>query len=231
MGLDAIELLLDIEEEFGIRLPETGFPETIGEMYQSVLAELERKGEAKQIDGEHPLCLSSSVFYRFRKVLVQHMGIERRRVRLDTPFAQLVPRRGRARWWRNLGEKLELNVPPLHPRLILKNIAAGAAIVISPLCVVLTLCSFQLGIALLGFVLTSAATMAYVGSEREVNIPPKCATVRNMITTLAENNRYRLLKFQADEKMWQRLRFVIANQAGVKVQKVTAQTRFIDLDF
>src|SRR5262249_16894428 len=76
MGLDTVELVMEVEEAFGITIPdqEAEKIQTVGDLYHYILATL----------GGPPLttpgCLSAAAFYRLRRQLMGRFRIERRRI-------------------------------------------------------------------------------------------------------------------------------------------------------
>src|SRR4051812_19825856 len=86
VGLDFVELVMTIEDEFDLRIPDelaTGLT-TVGKTVAWVLTEL-RKRPFKPSP-----CASSRCFYQLREALVTRLGALRRSVRLETPIEQLV---------------------------------------------------------------------------------------------------------------------------------------------
>lgn len=96
MGLDSVELVMRMEEEFGIDIPdqEAVRMQTPRDVIAYVCARLGVR------DG--PPCLTRRAFHRLRGALVAVVGVERRAVRPNTRLAEFFPREGRWRkeaWW------------------------------------------------------------------------------------------------------------------------------------
>lgn len=61
MGLDFVELVMAIEENFGIMIPdeEAGRVETVGDLYKLVISKMQQTSDKR--------CLTSAAFYRIRR--------------------------------------------------------------------------------------------------------------------------------------------------------------------
>jgi hypothetical protein len=100
MGLDLIELELEAEREFDIRITneaaqKLGTPRQLADYIQ---AELLKRRVAQGI-GRRVGCASQAAFYRLRAALVRVAGVPRNAVRPDTRLADLLPaERVRAHW-------------------------------------------------------------------------------------------------------------------------------------
>src|SRR5262249_35652512 len=108
-GLALDELVMQIEEKFGITINENDEQEvrTVGDLYAFVLGKIGR--------GQEQVCVTSMTFHRLRRALGELFGVPRARVRTATRLEDLVPRRGRRRNWEQLGASLGVgSLPPLR---------------------------------------------------------------------------------------------------------------------
>ena len=101
MGLDSVELVLEVEEEFEITINDADAEQlrTPRQLAAYVFARLQN---AQVGEGA---CLSQAAFYRLRKVLVSQFKVARRSVRPDSALADLLPGDLR-RQWRVLGKAI-----------------------------------------------------------------------------------------------------------------------------
>lgn len=108
MGLESVELILNVEDAFGIQISDQEASKiiTIGELFQAILDKLKqaRSGE----------CMTAKMFYRLRRALSALTGVSRRAVRPDTLLEPLVPLKRRRAFWSTLGQVLKLDLPPLY---------------------------------------------------------------------------------------------------------------------
>ena len=84
MGLDVIELIMEIEETFKVKLPdhEVERMSTVGDLTAYVFYQL-RLMES--------FCLTSRTFYRIRQELLQLRPLTRHQVRPDSRWEALIP--------------------------------------------------------------------------------------------------------------------------------------------
>lgn len=108
MGLDFVEIVMRIEEEFSIDLPdaELGSVLTVGDLYELVLSKVKSCTAAE--------CVSSKAFYRTRRALVDSIGVPRRSIRPSTPLESLLPLESRVSHWRDITRRIGLEFPKLH---------------------------------------------------------------------------------------------------------------------
>ena len=69
IGLDTIEIVMEIEETFGITIPNRDAEkiQTIGDAYRCIIERL----EFPEVPGT---CLTSHAFYHFRRTLMRKLG-------------------------------------------------------------------------------------------------------------------------------------------------------------
>src|SRR6266852_2774557 len=110
MGLDIVELVMTVEEHFGVTIPDAEAQRilTVGELYVYLLERTRR-------DGRIP-CPTSQAFYRLRRILTEELGVDRALVRPATQLRTLFPAglRENALVW--LADTLALpDLPDLDP--------------------------------------------------------------------------------------------------------------------
>ena len=94
MGLDDIELMMALEEEFSVALNDeeaAAALTTVGGTVDAIHARL-RHSE----DGP---CPSQQAFYQIRKILMEQLGVARNEIRPDTTLESLFPKPGRPENW------------------------------------------------------------------------------------------------------------------------------------
>lgn len=107
MGLDGVELVLAVEETFGISIPDSvAFEMTtpammISFVQQVVSARPERKA-----------CISQRAFHRVRASLMKATGVGRRDVTLKTPIRRLFAGPQRTEHWRDFKSSAGLPALP-----------------------------------------------------------------------------------------------------------------------
>jgi hypothetical protein len=126
MGLDTVEIVMRIEEEFSIDLPdaELGSVITVGDLYNIVLSKLDTTTTAE--------CLSSKAFYRTRRALVDCLGVSRRSIRPATSLETLFPKQSRHRRWADVAKSIELKFPTLRASRAQRNLFGALMIALPP---------------------------------------------------------------------------------------------------
>jgi len=83
MGLESVELIMAIEEEFDINIPdeEAGNFDTVGKLYRYILdiLYLNESGNSHQVD-------ESDVWERMKEVIVSQLGVRSEQVTEDANF-------------------------------------------------------------------------------------------------------------------------------------------------
>ncbi|TWU32630.1 acyl carrier protein [Novipirellula artificiosorum] len=109
MGLDAVEIVMEVEESFEITIPEDRAVNvrTVGDLYAIVL------DLTKDITRDHSVCVTAATFHLLRRHLIPHVT-DAQSIRPSWRIADTLPLRGRQRLWARLGHELDLRMPPLQ---------------------------------------------------------------------------------------------------------------------
>jgi hypothetical protein len=100
MGLDIVELIMDAEEAFGVRIPDNvaatlTTPRTLIDYVHSQLPK-----------SSEPRCLSQTAFYAIRQAMVQRIGLSRSQLRPATELLAVLPLANAQAVWSGVGESL-----------------------------------------------------------------------------------------------------------------------------
>ena len=92
MGLDLVELVMEVEETFGFSIPDADAAtlDTVGKLYDYVMAH--------RFEGREQGCLTRVVFYKLRRALMSVFGMTRGDVHLSLEMAAIIPNRRRQCW-------------------------------------------------------------------------------------------------------------------------------------
>ena len=106
MGLDSVELIMTIEDKFGIAIPDAECEQiyTVQDMADSVFEKIKVEPNEK--------CLSQIVFYRIRKVF-ETFGNEKRNITPNTKMSELLSKTDLKNDWTRLGIRVGLKIPDL----------------------------------------------------------------------------------------------------------------------
>ena len=101
MGLDTVELVIRIEDTFGVQIPDrvaTGLT-TPKKVTDFILSQVQQS--------EHPLpCLSQKAFYSIRREFTRQLSVPRRQLTPDASLKAILPEERRDEVWKNIGSSL-----------------------------------------------------------------------------------------------------------------------------
>lgn len=111
MGLDTVELVLAVEERFGIELPdEELYIATVGDLLDLVTRKYTEKYPETCQTGE---CAAQKTFYHIRKCMVDALAIEKQGIRPDTPTSDIFPPESRKTTWKKAAKAAGVKFPAL----------------------------------------------------------------------------------------------------------------------
>jgi acyl carrier protein len=226
MGLDTVELVMDVEESFGVEIPDDAAQQiiTVGDLFEFVKSQTDLAPAGT--------CLTAATFYDIRKGL-QHAGITAR-FGPSTPLAEIVPHRERRSFWATLSQNTQLRLPDLYrPSWI---VALNVLVAFSSSVLIALFASGRDASGTI-FVVTGIACLIFIGWLTAIATKPfatEFATDFNTFRGLSE----RVLALNAatlknkhgamgPNDIWVILRELIVNQLGVDVDEVTPTANFV----
>jgi hypothetical protein len=107
MGLDSVDLLMRIENGFGIEIKGSEAEQitTVGKMYDAVWERLENKRSES--------CLTQPIFYRLRKAFVEQLGVRHEEFTPAARMEEIVPFDHRRRRYQLLSKQCGFVLPKL----------------------------------------------------------------------------------------------------------------------
>ena len=234
--MDIVPLLTEVEERFGITVPDMAWPDTVGDLYLYLLGQTRRPA--------HAPCPTSQAFYHLRRTLTAEFGVSRQRVRPATRLCHLFPAATRGADWPRLAAALGLPGLPELPRrrvpsarafrLFLAGVTAGWWL-LYPILVLVTGDAFSFTYGLVIWHLLELLVCEWFGIfwfawsldylER-VRVP----LVRHVVVRLAVQRADQSAGGDpAPRRVWEELAGIVAAQAGVPVQEIHPEQRLSDL--
>jgi hypothetical protein len=227
MGLDSVELVMEVEETFAIAISddEAGGIVTVGQLFEHVVAKTAAKRQQA--------CLSRFSFYRLRTALIAVAGARRAELRPRTDLANLLPERSRRRIWRRLAGEANLRLPHLTRSTWLTRLLTALALGIAGHCFWLSWPPFGLSraaaLACMVFVV-AAIGLERLSSPWATHIDSSWATLGGL-TTAAMARNYAALsadQYQGTRaEIWSTLVALISEQLGVGPEEITLGARFV----
>lgn len=228
MGLDAVELVMELEDEFGISIPDdvAVYTRTLGQMHDYLLT---RCAGRKRTD-----CPTRSVFYRLRNALGSVLGVEPRSIRPRTPLLPLLGKWKRKRVWNQIERELSLSLPPLENQAGI-GVLAGMAIASLSGFVAATIPTGDVFLGLgVGLVCSLPGVLVgyIVGLCVPSTVSSSCETAgglaRCVVAVNYETFAPSVESTPPDDPIWNRLCDVVVRQLGVKRDVLHRHTRFVE---
>jgi hypothetical protein len=228
MGLDLVELVLDVEQSFGISLDDDDVAQivSVGQFYDLVVR--------KTSGIRSPNCPTAKAFYRLRQSLVSVPRIARSKIRPSTPMSALLPHWHRLRVWKRLEIDLGLKIPPLVNQAG-TSIAWGLGIAVPASFLVTAVGTGDLLAAFAAslFSLLPAVLFGYIFGI--LFLPPVPYPQHRTVGGLAKGIvAYNYDQFVApppatpeNDEAWNKLCQIIVNQLGVKRERLHRETQFV----
>lgn len=216
MGLDSVELVIVIEDEFQIALSdEEAFKcETPNLLTDLVYSKL-RKSESDP-------CPSMHGFYIVRKILREQFNIARERIRPETKLTDLLSKTNRIVIWDKLIASLSngqtIYAPLEKPRWI------KIAILLSSL-IIFALCFFIAESAFLAFFVAcfNSIILNVAALSFKTELPKNFLTVQDLTRIIGTLDT----KVWKRDQVYNRVKMLVVEQLGVQAEQVLPDSHFI----
>ncbi len=226
MGLELVELVLEVEDTFGFSIADEDAAglTTMGKLYDYVLA--------YRFHGKQDACLSSIMFYKMRQALMSVLAVPRDAVRVSTELPAIIPKR-RRRTWRAIERATGCRLPWLRRPRWLVTLATLAALGLGAAApMLLGLKPFRGGVAVALFSAGVFGLIFYRLTEfLAYEFPPGVATVGQLVkATLARNFQPIVAQSKqpaTDAEVWETLRRIVGELLNVRPDQLTKETDFI----
>ena len=226
MGLDAVELVMEVEETFGFAIPDEDIVslDTVGKLYDYILAH--------RFEGRQQGCLTSVAFYKLRRALMSVCGMARGDVRLSQDLAAIIPARRRQQWsalQKAMGLRLPDLIRPVWVTAMATAISCALAIAAAVFLIARTgVSGAALAALCIWFVVLYVSYQAT--KPLAVAFPSECATVGSLAKSILHRN-YGAISDECQradvEEAWNTLRSLIVEQLGVRPDDVTREASFV----
>lgn len=227
MGLDTVELVMEIEEAFDISIPDDRASQmlTVGDVYEFIL---ENTADSTL---KSSTCLSAAAFYDLRQHL-RSLELPNSEIRPRTKLERGIPLIGRRSCWQNLSSRMDLRFPRLgRPSWLALLNCMLVAIVVYVSFLGFAQQSVAGGI-FAAIVLGTTTSAISISLTQPFAIYPAstCSTVRDLVTNLVAIN-YNTLAIRYSTRnptdVWNALQLIVAEQLGVDRCAVVPHARFV----
>ena len=223
MGLDIVELVMAVEDDFEIPLPnDWGEIRTVGDLHQVICHQLDQHRM-------RPLqtCPSIATFLETRNALLAMSPVARREVRPSSLLTEVISGRQRRQMWQQLQARTNISLPPLGLPDSLRTVVYVACVSVLLL---LTLVAVRsAGVLLVGLVGTLLLPMLYFATRPlALAFPEGCQTVGDVVRHARQISRTENSQPTDPDVVWQRLVGIVSDQLDVPISDVTRQARFVE---
>jgi acyl carrier protein len=228
MGLDAYELLLEVEDSFGITIANDDAAQvrTVGDLHE--LIALTQGKTANNV------CVSAATFRLIRRVANTELKLDCPRLRPRDSVDTVIPRALRRQLWRQLQTALEVELPRLVRPAWITRFGVLVSVLTGITCAYVMMQSMTVGEALLAVLAVSAiAGVVFAGITVPFATRPDVSftSFRGLTNTVLANNYAALgIRFNGSNTsdIWNALCVIIVHQLGVKPELVSPEARFVE---
>lgn len=226
MGLDLVELTMEIEDEFGIRISDEDASkcETVGDIHAYLCRHLNKARTDR--------CVSMQTFFRLRRAFIESLGIERAAIIPSASIESYISNSWQLNEYQHIAGQTGFRMPPLVRPAVLEIINWGAM--------------FAIGAALICpyfyFPWGDASIWAIVGAlsvaisisivARRTVWHPRRILITDTLGELTKriiviNNLGAGSTDWTRDRIWQKLRTIVVEQLGVQPSQVVPQAHLI----
>ncbi len=232
MGLDSVELVMAVEEEFGLEITE-GAAETMRtprDVVNYVTAVLQT--------GNNTGCASQKGFYRLRRSVMEHVSLPRAACIPATQWSEILPHKNRKQLWSTIGATAEfVNWPALKlPRwldtsvkiVVILTFAAPFSIIVIAPSVPLFFSAFLTGLMLAGIL---SLFLEWQLKSLRNRIPAQFQTLGDLVRRLTPPAHFKSgfgKQPWTREEIAKRIKRITIEQLGIEESSYSEGARFIE---
>lgn len=229
MGLDAVEIVLEVEEIFDVTIPDDRASKmrTVGDLYEFLIE------ATKKSPCQNNICLSAATFYALRRS-VQACTQSSEKIHPNDDVQRTLHASRRRYLWATISKDLDLKFPQLRRPTWLVLLYCSIAAIACTSTFLFMLESASRDLAFFTTVLVMVAFLMacwFLTIPMAVLVGPTFTTFRGLATNLLAMN-FATLSDRHDSwnssDIWDTLRLVIVEQLGVKPEDVTPDANFVD---
>lgn len=232
MGLDVVELVIEVEGAFEISIADSDYSQiaTVGDLHQYILRQLDSQHQSYLA---HQNCPSVPAFLAARRAITTLLPVSRKVVRPTTQLAAIIPKQSRRHVWQQLQVVTHIRLPPLvlpsGIRLLAFVATVGMLVATTWACIDLPGVG---GVLFAALIFTELwITLFALSRPLASEFPSDFRTVADMVRA-AKPPHYpsqRQPSCIADsEIVWKKLVAIIVSELAVSTSEVTPDARFVE---
>lgn len=228
MGLDSVELVMEVEKAFNIRIPDREAEKiiTVGDFHNCVWRYLEEKQNDK--------CVSQQLFYKLRRLLADAFQLKKEEIHLNVSPENIFPQEDRRTKYHNFAATNQLQLPDLELTkpwsdflVVIGIVTILGGLAWSVLMIYFFDCSkWTLLIPVAGIILTSSISRMLDG--KRTIIPPQ--SIREFTQKVLSLNYAALATASGHNRkeVESVINHIIINKVGVEPEEVKPESRLGD---
>jgi len=227
MGLEGVELIMDVEDTFDIKIEdeEATACSTIGDLHQCIIKKF-------NCDSKTNTCLTQKTFYTIKKILVNDFVVPEKSVVPSTETGKL-PIINMRKFWKYLEQEMQFNLPKLELSSALVLFYCIMCFIISSL----TAVKFGLGpVSVLGsfvfWIVFFYKIVRWLSKPFAVVVPSSCKSLGDLARITAVREYQKKGGLLSDDDIWSILIKIVSDNTGEDKNTLEPETRFVeDLNF
>lgn len=230
MGLDMVEMVMEIEDEFSVRVPDARLAEirTVGDLCSLVASLLQQDGR--------PICRNVPAFCTIRRGF-QELGLQREQIRTTTPLNSLLQMDSRREFWARLSAATGYQLPELErpPGLVWALVVLPVLALAGTLLECLTWPQAH-GLVVGLFVILMGLPLYAILSARltaplATCFPHQCATVAGLVREVLRRNDVPLAEeppHPPAASVFPRIRRIVSETLNIPQAEIFEDSRFLE---
>lgn len=228
MGLDMVEIVLAVEDEFGVHLPDDwGNIRTVGDLDRTICCQLETQ---RRIDTS--ACPSFEPFFATRDAILSLTTADPRAIRPSSMLATLFVANQRRAIWLELQSLAHLNLPPLRlPPSVSITLKCTVAAFFLTAAVLSASMVGPSGVLLSAFCAVILLVITFAVSRPFAIVFPKdCQSVGDIVGHASPSvyPRRRTKAFPDSAEIYPKLVNIVSDRLDVPVEDIAIDSRFIE---
>lgn len=243
MGLDVVELMMEVEDEFGIKFRDEDCEQlvTVGDLQRQVVQK-QGGGDDQPVRANRSGCQSLRTFLWLRATLRETLPVADLRIRPTDSLAQILPQPERQFLWESWRQRAQLPLPnltqpPVWDSELLTAAGFSAVVALANLMVLMSLlrpAGLIFHTVVVVFLTTSALTGVLLWlwkSGWPHLLPPGIDTLGDMTRSI-EPRHWEMLQSSVSSAhaaaVLMRLRQIIHEQLSIPLDQIHPHSRFVD---
>lgn len=225
MGLDSVELIVDVENTFQISIsdPEAESVETVGKFYELILSKIDYS--------KHHKCQTQVLFYKLREVMSRHCMIEKKGIKPETQLDTIFMSETIKEKWKAIQDEVYFNMPDLKRSKKLSGLLNTLSFIFISAAIVLLITVFITSNYLLLLYVLGFISLTYLiwRLTRHLKKYPSHSNMRNLVMAILPLSIKNLdLSIRDKNDVLHVLKYIIHDKIGVDMEEITLDAHFVN---